>query len=71
MTSTFQWQSCASGRCVSVVGEKKPVYVLGADDAGFTIRAVVQETNAAGTATAYSARSAPVVFRGVSPPPAP
>jgi Glycosyl hydrolases family 16/Ig domain of plant-specific actin-binding protein len=57
-----QWQRCDSTgtACQNIVGATGPGYTLGAPDVGATIRVRVSATNAGGTTSASSARSAAV-----------
>ena len=58
---SYQWQSCdAAGACVDIAGATAQTYVVGATDAGKTLRVVEKATNRFGTATAQSAPTAAV-----------
>jgi hypothetical protein len=69
MAASYQWQRCGAGACVTVPDATGPVYAVGPGDAGFTIRVAVEERNALGAATAYSAPTRPVILRATSPAP--
>jgi hypothetical protein len=59
---SYQWQSCdAAGACADIAGATASTYVVGAADAGKTLRVVEKATNRFGTATAQSAATAAVV----------
>ncbi len=51
MSDSYQWQDCNSegAACVNTVGATSSSYVLGASDAGHTMRVVVTASNAAGS----------------------
>jgi hypothetical protein len=60
---SYQWQSCdAAGACVDVAGATGQSYVVGAADAGKTLRVVETATNRFGTATAQSTSTAAVAL---------
>jgi hypothetical protein len=58
-TFTYQWRRCdaTGGACVDIAGATVQTHLLGAADAGFTIRVAVTATNAGGSATAVSAQT--------------
>lgn len=66
ITYTYQWQRCnASGlECANIAGATNQSYTLVAADVGRTIRSAVTATNASGSATAFSAPTAPVQAAG-------
>jgi hypothetical protein len=66
ITYTYQWQRCnASGlECANIAGATSQTYTLVAADVGRTIRSAVTATNASGSATAFSAPTAPVQAAG-------
>jgi hypothetical protein len=56
---SYQWQSCdAAGACADIAGATASTYVVGAADAGKTLRVVEKATNRFGTATAQSTATA-------------
>jgi hypothetical protein len=59
MDFTYQWQRCdaAGGNCVDIPGATGSTYLLGDDDVGATVRAVVTATNEVGSSSATSAVS--------------
>jgi Protein of unknown function (DUF4038)/Putative collagen-binding domain of a collagenase len=61
----YQWQDCSSS-CSDISGATGSTYVLGSSDVGDTIDVVVTATNAAGSGTATSAKTATVT--APSPP---
>src|SRR4051794_2609865 len=68
MSFVLQWRRCdASGACTDVSGATSTTYVVKSDDLGATMRFHVTATNSLGTATADSARTAPIT---VAAPPA-
>jgi len=58
-TFTYQWRRCdaTGGACVDIAGATVQTHLLGAADAGFTIRVAVTATNPGGSATAVSAQT--------------
>jgi hypothetical protein len=59
---SYQWQSCdAAGACADIAGATTSTYVVGAADAGKTIRVVETAKNRFGTATAQSTSTVAVV----------
>ena len=62
LSYAFQWQRCDGvGICTAINWAVDPDHVLTDDDVGFTVRVLVTATNLAGSATAVSAPSAPVL----------
>lgn len=63
---TYQWQRCdQSGlNCANIAGATTNTYTLTAADVGRTIRVAVTAQNASGSATAFSAPTAPVQQAG-------
>ncbi len=61
----YQWQDCAASGCTSISGATSSSYTLQGSDVGDTIDAVVTARNAAGSASATSAKTAAVT----APPP--
>ena len=61
-TFAFQWQRCdfQGNGCMAIAGATSATYTIQAADVGSTLRVQVVATNAAGTASAVSARS-PIV----------
>src|SRR5205807_1993172 len=59
---SYQWQSCdaAGGNCQSIQGATASTYTLGHGDVGTTVRVVVTDTHAAGSAQATSQQTAAV-----------
>jgi hypothetical protein len=53
---TYQWQRCdaAGAGCIAIDGATAATYVVGAADAGGTLRVVVTATNASGSTSAVS-----------------
>lgn len=68
MGFTFGWKRCRSGACSAIGGANAPSYVAQAGDAGFSLRASVTASNAAGSATSDSAPTGAVTVPNVSPP---
>ena len=66
ITYTYQWQRCdQSGlNCANIAGATNQSYTLVAADVGRTIRSAVTATNTSGSATAFSAPTAPVQAAG-------
>jgi hypothetical protein len=56
----FQWQRCSSSGCSAIVGATASTYTLSRTDKGRTVRVAVTATNAAGSTTATSAKTATV-----------
>jgi hypothetical protein len=69
----LQWRRCAAdGRCVDIPGATSATYAAGISDAGFRLQIAVTATNAAGSNSATSALTSPVlrvIVHGVPPPP--
>lgn len=61
-TVAYQWQHCdaAGANCVAIAGATAQSYVVGASDAGATLRVVVTASNRFGAPTATSAQTAVV-----------
>lgn len=53
----YQWQRCSSSGCTTITGATAPTYTLTRSDKGHHIRVAVTATNAAGSATATSAKT--------------
>lgn len=68
----FQWRRCAAdGSCVDIPGATSPTYSPGIADAGLRLQIAVSATNAAGSSSATSALTSPLVrvpVHGVPPP---
>jgi hypothetical protein len=66
-TFTYQFRRCdsAGGSCVDIPGATSGSYVLGPEDVGTTIRALVTDTNAAGAKSSLSEPSAIVPTDGL------
>jgi len=62
---TYQWQDCTSSSCSNVSGATSSTYTLQASDVGDTIDVAVTATNAGGSGSATSGKTATVT------PPAP
>ena len=56
----YQWQRCSSSGCTDIPGATASTYTLTRSDKGHPIRLAVTATNAAGSATATSAKTATV-----------
>ncbi len=54
MAKAFQWQRCTGSTCTSITSATHSTYVVASADVGHTLRLRIQETNSAGTTTAYS-----------------
>jgi hypothetical protein len=54
VAARVEWERCTAGACAAIDGADAPSYVLTPDDAGAIVRAVVQETSLAGTASAVT-----------------
>ena len=61
---SYQWQRCTETRCTDIAGANKAVYTPRDADSGAALRVVVTAQNAAGSATAVSAETAPIDGRG-------
>jgi hypothetical protein len=57
-----QWEDCnaVGGKCISIAGATASTLVLAASDVGHSVRVVVMATNAGGSASATSAKTAAV-----------
>lgn len=66
ITYAYQWQRCdQSGlNCANIAGATNQSYTLVAADVGRTIRSAVTASNSSGSATAFSAPTAPVQASG-------
>ena len=60
LATSYEWERCAAGACTAALDWFGPAYLVDPVDLGFTIRAVVRASNAAGVATAASPASAAV-----------
>jgi hypothetical protein len=56
----YQWQRCSSNGCTNIQGATSPTYTLTRADKGHTVRVAVTATNAAGSATATSAKTSSI-----------
>ncbi|MDX6648302.1 MAG: hypothetical protein QOJ97_253 [Solirubrobacteraceae bacterium] len=58
-TYSVQWQDCdsAGNNCTAIAGATGSAYTLASSDVGYTVRAAVTASNAAGSATAASAQT--------------
>lgn len=60
----YQWQTCtSSGSCSNVVGATTASYSITQSDLGNTVRVAVTATNGAGSTTATSEATGPVIVR--------
>jgi hypothetical protein len=59
---TYQWQRCDGTDCTDLPTQEAATYTVVEADAGFSLRAVVTATNAAGSGEAASAQTAPVAI---------
>jgi hypothetical protein len=59
---TYQWERCSTAgtECAEVSGQVLPVYDVGSEDVGHTLRVAVKATNVAGSTVAYSPTTATV-----------
>jgi Cellulase (glycosyl hydrolase family 5) len=57
---TYQWQRCSSNGCTDIPGATASTYTLTRSDKGHPVRVAVTATNAAGSATTTSAKTATV-----------
>jgi hypothetical protein len=53
----YQWQRCSSKGCTNIIGATSPAYTPTRADKGHPLRVAVTATNAAGSATANSAKT--------------
>ena len=60
MTFAYQWRRCVGTSCADIGGETAQSYVVTAADEGATLEVRVNATNAAGSSSATSARTAQV-----------
>jgi len=56
----YTWRRCKNGSCVNVTGGTASTYVVAHADVGFSLRVIVKASNASGTGTARSVRTAVV-----------
>ena len=56
----YQWQRCSASGCTNILGATSPTYTLTRADKGHPVRVAVTATNAAGSATANSAKTTSV-----------
>ncbi|MBJ7328579.1 MAG: hypothetical protein JHC95_01710 [Solirubrobacteraceae bacterium] len=64
-----RWERCTGGTCAAIPGAVASTYTAIADDAGHPLRVTVTATNAAGSADATSAITAPVSAAPAPTPP--
>jgi hypothetical protein len=57
---SYQWQDCSTSRCTNISGAGAGTLKLGATDVGYTIDVVVTATNAGGSTSATSNRTAAI-----------
>jgi hypothetical protein len=62
----YQWQRCASSGCTDISGATGKTYGVRNADAGDTLRVAVKATNASGSTTVFSDRTATVPSAGTT-----